>query len=68
LPEAGGDAALLVNPAIPDEIGAAIQSVLSSSDLRNSMIEKGKVHALNFTPENFASQMKQLYNSLLNER
>jgi glycosyltransferase involved in cell wall biosynthesis len=68
LPEAGGDAALLVNPAIPDEIGAAIQSVLSSSDLRNIMIEKGKVHALNFTPENFASQMKQLYNSLLNER
>lgn len=68
LPEAGGDAALLVNPAIPDEIGSAIQSVLNDSALRNSMIEKGKIHAKKFSPEVFASQLMQLYNSLLNDR
>lgn len=68
LPEVGDDAALLVNPAIPAEIGAAIRSVLSQADLRRSMIEKGKIHAKEFTPENFATQLKQLYNSLLNDR
>ncbi len=68
LPEVGDDAALLVNPAIPAEIGAAIHAVLSRADLRRSMIEKGKIHAKEFTPENFATQLKQLYNSLLNDR
>lgn len=68
LPEAGGDAALLVDPRDPNQIGNAIRSVVGDEGLRKSMIEKGKVHAQRFAPEYFAAQLKQLYNSLLNER
>jgi len=67
LPEAGGDAALYVNPEKHEEIGKALKTLLSDQVLRKSLIEKGKVNAKRFTPENFAIQIKELYNSVLND-
>lgn len=67
LPEAGGDGAIYINPEKPAEIGEAIESVLKNKELRKSLIDKGKANAQRFTPENFATKLKQLYNSVLND-
>ena len=67
LPEAGGDAALYVNPEKPEEIGRALKTLLADQTLRKSLVEKGKINAKRFTQENFAIQMKELYNSVLND-
>jgi glycosyltransferase involved in cell wall biosynthesis len=67
LPEAGGDAALYVDPAKPEEIGEALKTVLSDSSLRKSMIDKGKANAHRFTHYSYAVQMEQLYKTVLNE-
>ncbi len=67
LPEAGGDAAMYIDPNKPEEIGQAIQSVLNDEELRDSMILKGIINARRFTPENFALKMNQLYKSVLND-
>lgn len=67
LPEAGGDAAMYINPESPAEIGSALETLLADNELRESLIVKGKANAERFRPKNFASQLKQLYNSLLND-
>lgn len=67
LPEAGGNGALYFDPQKPEEIGQAIRQVLDDPALRKSLIAKGKVNARRFTPENYARQMKQLYNTILND-
>lgn len=67
LPEAGGDAAWYVDPEKPEEIGKALKVLLADQTLRKSYIAKGKVNAQRFTPENFAAQIKELYNSVLND-
>jgi len=68
LPEAGGDAAMYIDPAKPETIGQGIVTLLSDKNLRETMISKGKANAQRFTPENYAKQMKQLYNSISNAR
>jgi glycosyltransferase involved in cell wall biosynthesis len=67
LPEAGGDAALYVNPEKPEEIGAALGNLLADQELRESLINKGIANAQRFTPANFARQLKHLYTTLLND-
>lgn len=64
LPEAGGDAAMYINPEKPEEIGRAVKSLLADQNLRESLIAKGNINAQRFTPENYAIQLTQLYNSL----
>jgi glycosyltransferase involved in cell wall biosynthesis len=67
LPETGGDAAWYINPGKPGEIGMAIEALLANPDRCETMITKGKINAQRFTPENFATQLKQLYNLVLND-
>lgn len=67
LPETGSDAAIYIDPAKPDTIGQAIVSLLADKNLREPMIAKGKINAQRFTSENFATQLKQLYNLVLND-
>lgn len=67
LPEAGGDGAYYIDPEKPEEIGKALKTLLTDQALRKSLIEKGKINAQRFTPANFAVQIKQLYNSVLDE-
>lgn len=67
LPEAGGDAAIYISPENPEEIGKAIDSLLNDKNLREILIINGKRNAQRFLPEILASQLKELYNSLLND-
>ncbi|MFY9152610.1 MAG: glycosyltransferase family 1 protein [Prolixibacteraceae bacterium] len=67
LSEAGGDAAIYINPENPTEIGQALETLLGDNQLRETLILKGKVNAQRFIPEKLATQIKQLYNSLLND-
>ncbi len=54
LPEVVGDAALLVDPRDVDALRDAMQRVLRDSELRRSLIEKGKMRAQRFSWESFA--------------
>ncbi len=65
LPEAGGDAALLVDPTDPAAIGAALQRVLHDSELRQTMIERGWQHAQHFRGEPLTRRMMQVYEKLV---
>lgn len=65
LPEAGGDAAIYVNPENPKEIGQAIKSLLASQSQRETIISKGRINAQRFTPEKYAIQLRQLYKSII---
>ncbi|MBV5311777.1 MAG: glycosyltransferase family 4 protein [Prolixibacteraceae bacterium] len=67
LPEAGGDAALYVDPENPEEIGKALKTLLADQALKATLIAKGKLNAQRFTAESFATQLKQLYNTVLND-
>lgn len=67
LPEVGGDAALYVNPVRPEAIGKALAKVLSDSTMRDSLVSKGLINAQRYTSANYARQLKQLYNSLLDD-
>lgn len=67
LPEAGGDAAIYIDPEKPLEIGQAIKKLLDEPDLHETFIAKGKVNAQRFTAEKYAIQLKQMYNSILND-
>lgn len=67
LPEAGGDAAIYINPEKPEEIGQAMADLLVNKKLRESLIAKGKINAQRVTPERYVEQLKQLYNSVLND-
>lgn len=65
LPEAGGDAALYVNPEHPKEIALAIQRILTDTELRTQMIEKGLAYAhAKFDPQKLTEQTHKLYETL----
>ena len=65
MPEAGGDAAVYVDPNNIGEINAAINMVLNSPTARESMIKKGYMHAENFREEKVAGNIYDIYNKLL---
>jgi glycosyltransferase involved in cell wall biosynthesis len=49
MPEAAGDAALLVNPGSVTEISSAMQKIASDDTLRSLLIEKGSVQLKKFS-------------------
>lgn len=51
LPEAAGDAALLVDPNSVEQISAGIERLCSDQELRAGMIERGFIQATRFTWE-----------------
>jgi glycosyltransferase involved in cell wall biosynthesis len=57
MPEAGGDAAILIDPNSLTQIAEAMERVVTDSDLRTSMIERGEAQAAKFTPEVGARRM-----------
>lgn len=59
--EAGGDAALYVNPDSPSDIADKIEMVLSSPTLRKSMVESGYNHAKNFRNDKVAEKVFEVY-------
>lgn len=61
LPEAGGDAALLVDPTSVDEIANSLERLMTDEDLRKQCIRRGHAHAASFSPEIMASQTLSIY-------
>jgi glycosyltransferase involved in cell wall biosynthesis len=61
LPEAGGDAAILVNPASVEEIADGIQRLLTDEALRRGCIARGRIHAGTFSPDTMADQTIKVY-------
>lgn len=56
LPEAGGDAALYVNPEDVDDIALKIENILKDANLRKELIEKGFKHIKKFSWQKTAEE------------
>lgn len=67
LPEAGGNAALLIDPFKPEEIAEAIQNVLNDSDLRELMLERATEHLKKFDAEILTRNLMRNYKELIVE-
>ncbi|MFP4099273.1 glycosyltransferase family 4 protein [Coleofasciculus sp.] len=65
LPEVAGDAALLIDPNNPMELAEAILKVISDSQLRQNLIQKGKARAKLYSWERTAQETLNAYKSLL---
>jgi glycosyltransferase involved in cell wall biosynthesis len=65
LPEVAGDAALFVNPDDFRQLADAILQVISNSNLRNQLIQKGKAQAKLFSWQRTAKDTIKAYKSLL---
>jgi len=68
IPEIVGDAAVLVDPESPAEIAGALEMVLSSSDMRSDLIEKGTARVANFSWRRCAEETRNLYERVLSAR
>ena len=66
LPEAGGDAALYINPKDASDIALKINILIKNEQLRKELIKKGKKQAAKFSWEKTAKEtLKILENSIL---
>jgi glycosyltransferase involved in cell wall biosynthesis len=65
LPEVCGDAALYFDPLDPAELAARITQVLSSSDVRLDLRERGRRHAAQFRWERCAERTLGLLEELV---
>jgi len=65
LPEVAGDAALLVDPKDSTNLAEAILRVISDSQLRHELIQKGKERAKLYSWEKTAKATLQAYRSLI---
>lgn len=63
--EAGGEAAIYIDPDNVQELAAAIARVGQSVTLRQQMVQQGYQHALKFRPEHTITQLHTLYHRLL---
>lgn len=65
LPEIAGGAALLVDPTSREALADALYRALSDAHLRDSLVERGRLRARDFSWENCAAQTLALYRSAL---
>ncbi|MEO0341297.1 MAG: glycosyltransferase, partial [Bacteroidota bacterium] len=65
MPEAGGPDAILINPNDPGEIAQAIDTILTDSNLREEMVEKGYLYAQRFRGEALTEDLVNIYEQLL---
>jgi glycosyltransferase involved in cell wall biosynthesis len=65
LPEIGGDAALYADPYDVSSIREQLSTILSDSELRKSMGEKGLVQAKKFSMENYLKRLNDVYSLVL---
>ena len=63
LPEAVGDAGMLIDPYDPEAIADGIRTVLSDEELRQDLIKKGFEHARKFSWEKMARETLAVYQS-----
>ncbi len=67
IPEVAGDAALLVNPHSPEEIGDALARLLQDPALRSDMIRRGANRALQFPWSRTATETLDVYRRAIDE-
>lgn len=67
MPEAGGDAALYVDPLNYNEIAGKINLLLSSPTITENVIARGKLHARSFREEAVIKNIHDIYKSLLKQ-
>ncbi len=64
LSEVAGDAAILVDPLDTQAIAEALARVLEDHDLRRQLIARGLQRSAQFTRENLAQRVLQVYQAL----
>lgn len=64
LPEAGGDAALLIDPFSVNEMAEAMKKVFNDLNFATEMKAKGLVHAEKFSQEKTATAVMNVYKNL----
>ncbi len=64
LPEAGGDAALLIDPYSVNEMAEAMQKVYTDTTFAAEMKTKGLIHAEKFSQEKTATSVMNVYKNL----
>lgn len=67
LEEAGGDAAIYVNPDDPRQMADAILSILNDEQKAKSMIERGIRHASKFNNGDMAYNIKNVYQKAISD-
>lgn len=65
LPEAVGDAAILINPYNTEEMAEAMEKILTDNTLRQELIQKGKQRVSQFSWEKMAQQTLAVYRKVL---
>ena len=65
LPEAAGPGAVYIKSNNPDELSAAIETVLSDSQLYDQLLDDGYEHALRFKSQLKITELMQLYEDLV---
>jgi glycosyltransferase involved in cell wall biosynthesis len=65
LEETGGSHSIYINPENSEEIASALIQVLSSEELRETMITEGYKYAMNFREEITVRKLMELYKKLI---
>ena len=66
MPEVGGDAVEYIDPYNVDDIRRGIQKVLTDSDLRKDMVERGKAQLSKFDWDDVAKKVIECYKTVTN--
>ena len=65
LPEVAGEAAVLVNPLLVDDIARGLHDITTDEDLRRTLIERGYQQAQKFTWQTCADVVLQVFEEVL---
>lgn len=65
MPETGGDAAYYINPDSFEDLAVAMHKLAKDGEMRTGMIERGAVQAAKFSQHAAASQVMDVYESVM---
>ena len=65
LPEAGGEGAIYLDPSSPEQIANAMSSIINDETIKENLIEKGWMHAQNFTLDRCCRPVMDVYKKLV---
>ena len=65
MPEAGGDAALYIDPKDVDDIKKKLDQIMEDKDLRDDLIKKGFAQSKKFTWKKCAEETAEVYRKLI---
>lgn len=68
IPEVAGEAALLFNPVVEDEMYCAIKSILDSKSLQNELVAKGFEQIKHFKWEDTLKNTMQVYRDSISQK